>query len=518
MARGRSSAVPSPYAATGVMKPLGPPVGGWNARDPLATMKPADAVVMDNLIPGLTGCRVRRGKTTHATGLGDPVETVMAYDAGDGSSKLFAAIAGSIFDVTSSGPVGSAAVDSLTNGRWQSTMFATSAGQYLYAVNGADSPRHYDGSAWATPSLSGTGLTTSNLITVASHGGRLWFAEKSTLNAWYLDTGTIAGTLTKLPLGSLCQRGGELMAIGSWSRDGGAGPDDYLVFVTSNGEVLVYAGTDPSATDGSFGLVGRFTLPPPIGRRCLLPVGSDLALLTSRGLMGLSSALPLAGAVQKKNAITNKIVGAFQDAAAASGGNFGWQAIEAVGDGLLIVNVPVLEHDSQVQFVMNAETGAWCRFTGLEVNGWGRMGSDLYAGDNDGNVIQYGPEFGDDGDKVQITVQAAYQLFGTPANKRFTMAKPTFLTGSSSLPGIEVLTDYDSQPPTFADETFADSAGSAWDSMLWDEASWGDAETTAQWQVLGGFGSAASIAYRFETAADLIYQGANLLFEPGGIL
>jgi hypothetical protein len=36
------------------------------------------------------------------------------------------------------------------------------------------------------------------------------------------------------------------MAMGTWTLDAGYGVDDYAVFITNNGEAIVYKGSDPS--------------------------------------------------------------------------------------------------------------------------------------------------------------------------------------------------------------------------------------------------------------------------------
>ena len=56
-----------------------------------------------------------------------------------------------IYDVSSSGAVGAAAVSGLTNARHQHTMFATSGGQFLVICNGADGVRTYDGTVVGRP-------------------------------------------------------------------------------------------------------------------------------------------------------------------------------------------------------------------------------------------------------------------------------------------------------------------------------------------------------------------------------
>jgi hypothetical protein len=118
---------------------------------------------------------------------------------------------------------------------------------------------------WTSPSI--TVATSANLIGVTAHVQRLWFVEKDKIDPWYLPVAAISGAAAKLTIGPFCKLGGYLMAIGSWSRDGGSGPDDMLVLVTSKGEVLIYSGTDPSSST-TFGLVGTFRIAEPIGRRC----------------------------------------------------------------------------------------------------------------------------------------------------------------------------------------------------------------------------------------------------------
>ena len=51
------------------------------------------------------------------------------------------------------------------------------------------------------------------------------------------------------------RRGGYIKAMASWTLDGGAGMEDQLVLFSSNGEAVIYGGTDP---DSGFSLTGIF--------------------------------------------------------------------------------------------------------------------------------------------------------------------------------------------------------------------------------------------------------------------
>jgi hypothetical protein len=59
------------------------PTGGWNARDALSAMDPADAVSLVNWIPDLGAVGVRPGYSSYCTGLGAAVESLMEYSAPD---------------------------------------------------------------------------------------------------------------------------------------------------------------------------------------------------------------------------------------------------------------------------------------------------------------------------------------------------------------------------------------------------------------------------------------------------
>jgi hypothetical protein len=370
---------------------LPPPIGGWNRRDTLPLMSPKDALLLDNWIPDTTSVHLRSGYSVHATinATATAVETLIQYaPANTANNKLFAAIPSAIYDVTAAVTASSTAavVTGLTNGRWQHTQMTNTAGSFLALVNGADQPRKYDGTTWSTCSVSASGLTRTNLVSVHNHMNRLWFLEENKDYVWYLPTSAIEGTLTQFLLPF--RKGGKLLAMGSWTRDGGTGPDDYAVFLTSTGECAIYAGTDPSSSTTS-ALVGIYALPEPIGRRCLVNAGADLGILTSQGLVPLSRILGMTSGADKRVSFTDKISGQFGDQYQTSGTAFGWQCLEYPKQSLLIINVPLSERGTQHQYVMNESTGAWCRFTGMNAGCWAILGNDaLFFGGNGARRLQ----------------------------------------------------------------------------------------------------------------------------------
>lgn len=497
--------------ATVRQKPVKAPFGGWNARDDVTDMPAEDALVLDNLIPGDASVTLRKGKTLHADGLGAPVLSLMEYSPPTGSAKLFAAISSKIFDVTSAGtidPDTDDVVDSLSNGNWQHTMFATAGGNFLVMVNGADGVRTYSGSAWATETI--TGATAANFVTVTAHQSRLWFIEEGTMKVWYLDALAKSGAATSINFAALSRLGGKLMAMASWTRDSGTGIEDLAVFITSQGEVHIYQGSDPASAE-TWSRVGTFKIAEPIGRRCLIKVGGDVGVLTVQGLVPLSGVLSRAESAQGQVAITDKIRGAYTSAYARSGSMLGWQVVEYPVGKLLIVNVPIIENDSAEQFVMNSVNGRWCRFKGFDAGCWSLLNSDLFFGNAIGTIYRYDRD-SDDGTEIEAKAVSAFTDFSSQESKSFNSILPVFFGPSGYRPQVGLRLDYGEEE--FLSPAIAfDSSGDEWDEQSWDEATWAPPSAPNKlWQGVVGEGITAAVVIAISTQEALTYNGAMIRY------
>jgi len=499
---------------------LPPPIGGWNRRDTIPLMEMTDALRLDNWVPDTNNVHLRSGYETHSPidATATAIETLIEYKPPTAANaELFAATPTAVYNVTAAATASSTATEitGLTNGRWQHTTMTNTSGTYLIMVNGADQPYMYDGSSFATCSVSATGLTRTNLVSVHNHMNRLWFIEENQNHIWYLGTSAIQGVLTKLSLPF--RKGGKLMAMGSWTRDGGSGPDDLAVFLSSKGECAIYAGTDPSSSTTA-ALVGVFDIPEPIGRRCLINAGADLGILTSQGVVALSEVLKMTVGAASRAAFTDKIRGQFREQYQSTGTLFGWQCIEFPKENLLIVNVPIGERTTQHQYVMNINTGAWCRFTNINAGCWSLLGDNLYFGGNDGVVRKFGTAHRDGTANITAVHQSAYSIFNNPRTKRFTMARAVFLAPSGYNPPISVQTDYDESEPSVT-TVAASTAGTQWDSAQWDTFQWaGGNEPALGWQGVVGQGMAASVAFGVSSSEELIYNGVDIQYEQGNYL
>lgn len=428
------------------------PTGGWDAKNSLEEMPPDRASILDNWIPRAGRCRMRRGFAPQVTGTPAAVETVIAWNAPvKGSDQLFAFAGGSIFNTTTQGaPIGSAIYAGLTSNRWQKASMSNAGGVFTVAVSGQDTPLHYDGTSWAELSISGSSgpitLDASTLCDVMVCKRRLFFAQTDSLYIWFLDVTAIEGVAQLLDLGSVFDQGGSIACIGSWTRDGGAGPDDCAVFVTTKGQVAVYQGLDPSdATNWS--LAGVYNLSEPVGRRSLVKFGSDLVLITSNGALPMSVALQQDETEDDALAITTNIEDAFAQAVESYGDNFGWQTIFYPAGGLAIVNVPIVELGTAYQYVQNTQTGAWCRFVGIDANCWEVANGKIYFGAVDG-VYQWDTGSSDNGALITSDVACAPSDFGYAGSKKFNMMRPLLKCAPIVQPAMDLLCDYRESIPT----------------------------------------------------------------------
>ncbi len=197
------------------------------------------------------------------------------------------------------------------NARWQWINFANDAGTFMIAANGSVDPVYYDGSAFASTVITGSAgvitLDPRTLVDVMDHKGRLFFVQEDSLRCWFLEPFAIQGAANLLDLGPIFDKGGSILCQSTWTLDGGSGADDLAVWVTTQGQVAVYQGLDPSDAN-NWALVGVYDIGLPLSRRSLIKYGSDLVVLTTNGVVPLSQALKLDRAQENLVALTQKIL------------------------------------------------------------------------------------------------------------------------------------------------------------------------------------------------------------------
>lgn len=503
----KSVTVPAPYK-------------GWVTEENIVAGTMATALQLDNIFPDTPYVSPRRGYQEHSdTTVAAPVNTLIAFHRNDGVKKLYAAVNTTIYDVTATSP-SATSITSLSTSRLQWVNFAATTSNYLFIVNGADNAISFDGTTWATPTI--TGLSSADFTNVCVFKGRLYFTLADSLQFGYLPTAAIAGAAAAFDLGPQFSKGGYLVAAGVWTIDGGSGQDDYICFVTSEGQVAVYSGDDPS-DPANFSKVGTYDLPRPIGVRCLRQVGSDLYLITEAGIISLRESLALDLAAVTNSAITKNIQTAMNAAAQGYSSNFGWELVSHPFGKMAFLNVPISEAKLQHQLVMNSNTGAWCRFTGLNANCWAVLGNELYFGGNDGIVYRADIGSTDNGSDIIAQMRGNFDYFGARGLlKDWKMIQPVIYADGNVRPAIGLDVDFVEREPTSL-IVVANSSNVKWDGFNWDAVNWPDNSVLSnRWVKVTGSrpGYAASVSVKMTingtgSESTLRMNAFNIMYEVG---
>jgi hypothetical protein len=372
----------------------------------------------------------------------------------------------------------------------------------------------------------GAGTTSPNdfrFVTVWKQ--RLWFVLKDSGTAFYLPVGQVGGTIVPQYFGNKFLSGGFLHSLHNYTLDGGNGPDDYLIALSSAGDAVAYQGIDP-ATD--FNAVGIWQLGDlPTGRNITANVGGDLYVLCAYGLVSITQVLKGTEPGALPSYITGKITPSVRADIAEWGSSRGWNVVLYPSDGLLIITVPgnPSSYVPYRQYVMNTSTRAWTRLVGIPMDAVTEWQRTLYTGgtDDDGTVYQYtgtqdavayGGSSGDPIDSFLLTSFA-----GQGSNTRVHFIRPQFI--GKGLPLFKTEARYD-----FNLEDIIESLSgtlvlglTTW-ATTWALATWGGSPEIPFSELRGssGMGKFAGIALTVRSAEEATLIGFTAMADQGGLL
>ena len=461
------------------------PSGGLNTRDAESQMEATDAVLMENWFPDQGSVSTRKGFSEHATGLTGEVETLMEYNSGT-TRKFLCANSDEINDITNPASISNLA-SGKSNARWQYVNFNAQ----LLMLNGNDTPLTYDGSTLSNSTISGSGLTPSDLDGVNVHKNRVYVWDSDAQDFWYGATNAIGGTFTKFQLSRVAPFGGNLVSMVTWNLDGGDGVDDYALFLMSSGDAILYQGSDPGDAS-NWSLVGTYKIGRPLSIRGVKKVAGDVVIITDQDFVFFSEVFKNDGAVTNRS----KLSGAALEAATLYSSNYGWEVELYPKGGWLLFNVPKATNSNYVQYVINTITGAATKFTGMNARTWGLYNNDLYFGVQ-GKVYKADDGFDDDGNFIVCDIQAAYSNLGTPAEKTMNSFRNVIqIDGNVSL---NTIVNFDYGIGTTSQTTSSTSSGSPWDTSAWDVTPWSPENQTRSNLVLSS-GEGVAIGMRIKTS------------------
>lgn len=470
------------------------PVRGWVRNVNLAVAGDSSARVLDNWICTTSGIRARAGSVKVAT---LPNGATSAFSYNGASNYLFFADGVGIYDATSPADPDialTATVSGQTDGEYSTEQFGTAGGRFLYALNDADEPQLFDGTSWqavnnASAPISITGVTTSGLSHVWSHASRLWFIEKDTTSAWYLPVDSIGGAATEFSLAGVFSKGGSLLFGATWSLDAGDGLDDKCVFVTSEGEVAIYSGTNPgSATDWS--IQGVYSMPKPISKKSYISAGGDLLIATEIGLIPISAAINTdLGAIETK-AVSAPIAPYWLEQSQSLTSK-GWEIEKLTSEGIMIVSQPDTASGTEYCLCVNLITGAWSRFSGWDVQCMTRFNGRGYYGDASGVVYLMNAGGSDNGSIYVASYIGQHEDLGHYGQtKSIRQMRPAFRVGTPINPQISANSNFSETLPT-PPSSVGNYGSDEWDVGEWDVSVW-DAGTSyeniTQWNAVSATG------------------------------
>ncbi len=436
-------------------------IGGLNLLDPLDNMGSQYAIQMDNVIPDSDGDKIRSGFTSCISG---NFATLIPVPFA-GNEKLIACKSGSVsvYDPTN-WETAPTTTSGFSTDDWCFANFVDGAGkQYVFMANGVDTPQTYT----TADGLQNTSFTTTGLTldSPLSFKNTMYFVGGD-WDIYYGGTQAISGTLNKFSVGSFFKKGGKILTIQNWTQDAGQGMDDIFVIISTEGEVMLYQGSNP--TEADWATLGVFQIPRPIGKHCCEMLGADIIILTENGYLPLSSVLSDLRA--NRTAISAKINPIVR------GKDFSkkWEVHFYSKKGWLIVNAPSgVTGNAYEQHVLNINTNAWCRFVGMDAQSWAVLFDNIYFCNGTG-IYQADVGTTDNGNWITYCVQRAYNTFGTPEKKQLMRMVPRYSSFSENQIYKRINADFNVGKYRIILTQDNNGYSSFWDEAIWDESYWSD--------------------------------------------
>jgi len=483
------------------------PVGGLNFSVPIMAMRELYSLICENWFVDPSGLQLRDGFTDWATGFANYVDRLHVYAGTTGADLLFATTDSGVYDVSVSGAIG-APVIALTDGKTVSVSISTGAGNYLLMVNGVDTLKKFDGTTWSSVAVLGA-APTEQYSYIEVYRQRVFLVKRQSLEIEYLASNAIAGAPTNYPLGAIFALGGYIVAIGTWTIDGGQGPEDNLTILTNKGQIAVYSGADPA----TWNLKGVYFVGEPLGMTPMYKYGGDLLLIVESGLLPLSSAVQ-STSIDRQQRITQYIKPAIVSAGQQFSANEGWQVYSDPSKPCLFINIP--STPLRKQAVMHSLSGAWSFYSGWNARYFARANKVLYFATDDSVCAVGGTS--DNGENITTTLLQAYSRFNWVRNKMVQLARYLILASGSFLYKIGVSNKFDQTVDVSAVQYSLSGGSAIWDTSLWDAAVWaGGINTIEDWQTLSDTYSLWKAIYLQTTSntTTLTYNGIDLLYTTG---
>lgn len=472
-------------------------VRGIDESLPLRSLKSDHALRMVNLISDPNGLRSRPGQRLWTSGLPGRVTSMLSWC----NSRNFAFCSGQCYEfkhglvLPGFGPI--------ISDRWLGDTLTNIGGKFLVATSDLDGVYHFDGSIWRESLIQG--VDSRLLYCPRFYARRMWFTKLGSQDVYYLAAGAVSGPAKVFPLGPVFSTNAPVVAIGVIKGSENAkNSSDQIAFATSDGEVAIFAGTDPSVSK-SWGYVGTFASSPPLGWRPLSNIGGELCMITVDGVISIPSSLPKEKGERKKSMLTTPIHKTFSGFSGYASSD-AWQMIEySAGKGGSLLNWP-----NKSPHILSR--GAWSESLGLESLSW--LESDgTYRGTSSGEIFKLGELDDDDGSPIVVVALSAAKHYVREA------------TANQVRPSIEAPNDTRVHIEAVAESRFNKDWVPPWppnQRQNWPVA-WGTQTLLESkpirkdwdWYPVGASGSSISVLFAANVRGQLIYSGSDVMINKG---
>lgn len=508
---------------------LQPPVKGLNLRTPAILLDPQEALVLDNVLPQASNGELRAGYKEHVTGIPGAVVTIAPFygDTPDESRVFAFNDQGDVYDVTESSDKPLKVLDTTQeDGNWDYTNSSNGSENYLIIVAPSGGYYTYCHSAgWVKQTISGDGAD-KKFKSVFNWKKRVWLIEDMSCKSYYLDVGAITGPAHIVDMAPVINRGGYLSYGCNWTYNAGYDIDDYMVMVTTGGEVIVYKGSDPSDIS-TFALQGVwFVGNTPAGNKCFTQFGGEMFIMSSLGVVPISK-LVNGGVANDYQVSSAKIQPALSQAFNTYSGEFGWEMDLIYNQNFLLLKLPRQSNGRYKSYVMNVQTGAWGTISVMPMNCTIQINDSLYFGSVDGKVYRgfYGDTDGQlldstPGRAIVGSYMGGFNDYDDATHlKIFQMARPIYVSKQAPRTGVNMITTYEAALPTSISGYDVQANDGVWDVSKWNQCVWaGGKSTFASWCGLQGMGYYGAVGMTFTGVAGTQYISTNVTFDVGGVM
>lgn len=514
-----------------IVATMQPPVLGLNYREPAIALNPQSALVLDNFLPRGNHVDLRAGYANHVENIPGAVKSIAHYVGKlPSANKVFAFTdMGEIYDVTDRSKSPTLVIDTTqTDGIWDSVNTAGLDENYLIMVSPAGGYYTYsERDGFVKREITGKGAD-KRFAGIFNWKDRVWLIEEDSTRCYYLDVGAIQGNASEYDFYAVINQGGYLLYGCNWTFNAGYDIDDYMVLMTSQGEVIVYKGTNPDDPQ-TFVLEGVwFVGDAPAGRRSFTNFGGEMFVTSSLGIVPISALVngKVANDFQVSSAAIQPV---FIEQFNSDKEKFGWELEMIYNQQFLLVKTPQDSFGNHVYYVMNTNTGAWATISGMPMLCTTQVGNEMYfgtanglvckafVGDSDGADLSRNP-----GKPIIGRYMSGYNDFGAPANlKSFQMARPIFNSQDAPAVGVKMFTQNDEMFP-IVESRYMRPAGGIWDTDKWDQSKFAlvgnGGATFASWIGLEGLGYYGALAISLIGKAGTQYIATTATMKKGGVM